>query len=87
MRCSSVVLDDLVIDCDGTVLRCCQDFTRAEPIATMADSSLREILFGAARQAHADMLDAAGHAASATCSRCFGDLVPDVERIVATLAI
>ena len=74
-RCSSAILDDLTIDCDGRVLGCCQDFTRAEPIGDMQTSSLAEIVFGAVRARRAAMLDAGKHAELATCSRCFGDIV------------
>ena len=82
MRCSSAVLDDLAIDCDGTVLRCCQDFTRAEPIASLAETPLREIVFGAARRRHAALLDQGRHAESATCSRCFGDIATEITGFV-----
>lgn len=79
MRCSTAILDDLVIDCDGMVLRCCQDFHRAEPIGSVAEQPLREIVFGASRRAHAAMLDEGRHAESATCSRCFADCVEELE--------
>ncbi len=79
MRCGSQVLDDLIIDCDGTVLRCCQDFRRAEPIGNLAAVSLRSVLFGAERRSHADFLDQGRHAESPTCSRCFADNMHDLE--------
>lgn len=82
MRCGSAVLDDLVVDCDGTVLRCCQDFERAEPIGSVAKQPLRDIVFGAARKAHADMLDSGGHLGSVTCSRCFCDNMYELEDFV-----
>ncbi len=82
IRCSSAVLDDLVIDCDGMVLRCCQDFRRAEPIGSLTEQSLRELIFGRARQAHAEMLDRGGHAGSETCSRCFADNFDAVQTMV-----
>lgn len=79
MRCGSAVLDDIVIDCDGTLLRCCQDFRRDEPIGNVADQPLREIMFGSSRRAHAHFLDQGRHAESVTCSRCFADGLDEIE--------
>lgn len=82
MRCPSSILDDLVIDCDGTVLRCCQDFERAEPIANASERSLHDIIFGSERRSHAALLDEGRHLESKTCSRCFGDPMDELASLV-----
>lgn len=83
MRCSSAVLDDLSIDCDGLVLRCCQDFRRTEPVGNVAEQPLREIIFGASRRRHADLLDGGRHAESPACSNCFADDLYETQALVA----
>ena len=49
------------------------------PSGNVTAQSLREIIFGASRRAHAAMLDEGRHAGSATCSRCFADCTHELE--------
>ncbi|WP_158743608.1 radical SAM/SPASM domain-containing protein [Acidisphaera sp. L21] len=74
IRCPPVIMDDLIVDCDGYVLVCCQDFKRVEGIGSFADSSFAEVISGAQRQAMRKLLAENRHEALATCSKCFGDI-------------
>ena len=48
--CGESVHDDLVIDWDGTVLACCQDFMRREVLGNINESSITEIYDAEARR-------------------------------------
>lgn len=74
IRCSPEVLNDLIIDCDGKVLTCCQDFRRAEPIGDLTCETLREVLTNARRKAVREIFACGRHTEMATCSRCYSDL-------------
>lgn len=74
IRCPSSVLDDLIIDADGKVLICCQDFERRESIGDLNEQSLFDILIGPRREEVSRIFDAGRHEKLATCSRCYADL-------------
>ncbi|HTV33790.1 MAG TPA: tetratricopeptide repeat protein, partial [Methylocella sp.] len=73
VRCLPEVLDDLIIDCDGLVLACCQDFRRLEPIGDLAKESLSEVLANAQRRKVRELFTHGRHAERTTCSRCYAD--------------
>lgn len=73
IRCPSSIMADLIVDCDGLVLNCCQDFSRIEPIGDLSRESLAETLASVARAARERQLAENRHGEIATCSRCFGD--------------
>ncbi len=74
IRCAPVIMEDLIVDCDGHVLICCQDFQRVEGIGSLATESFADVLMGMHR-AHTRKLLAEGrHQELATCSRCFADI-------------
>jgi hypothetical protein len=74
IRCVPEVMTDLIVDSDGRVLSCCQDFTRVEPIGDLARESFRETMLGVARAEFRRRLAEGRHAELVTCSRCHGDL-------------
>lgn len=74
IRCTPDVLDDLIIDCDGQVMVCCQDFERLEPIGAFQDSSLAALLADPRRLARRQLFAEKRHAELATCARCYGDV-------------
>lgn len=77
IRCAPDIMDDLIVDCDGTVLACCQDFQRRVPIGDLS-AGLRAALDDPRRSAFHQMLAGQKHATSPTCSRCNADLrTPD----------
>lgn len=92
IRCGPTVLNDLIIDADGRVMICCQDFQRIVPIGEMAASTLREVLADPRREDVRAKLAARRHDEIATCSRCYGDLraskkpVADAAGMMATTA-
>lgn len=68
--CRADVLDDLIVDCDGRVLICCNDFGREEPVGELAADSLAAVLAGARRRQIAKTLDAGAWREMKTCSKC-----------------
>jgi tetratricopeptide (TPR) repeat protein len=72
-RCPPVIMDDLIVDCDGQVLICCQDFERSEGIGNLHDESLAEVLIGLGRANAQKMLAEGRHEELSTCSRCYVD--------------
>ena len=73
IRCAPDIMNDLIVDCDGLVLSCCQDFERREPIGDLGRQSFTEMLADPRRAAFGAMLDEGRHGDAATCSRCNGD--------------
>lgn len=74
IRCAPEVMTDLIVDSDGRVLSCCQDFTRVEPIGNLSRESFRETMLGISRAEFRRRLAEGRHAELATCSRCRGDV-------------
>jgi MoaA/NifB/PqqE/SkfB family radical SAM enzyme len=74
VRCAPEALEDLIVDCDGLVLTCCQDFRRLEPIGDLTKETLAEVLINARRKKMRDIFSQRRHAEVSTCSRCYGDL-------------
>ncbi|MDB5366668.1 MAG: hypothetical protein JWM77_2595 [Rhodospirillales bacterium] len=74
LRCGGDIADDLIVDCDGTVLACCQDFQRLEPIGNLAQESFEETLTSLARNTLRKQMEQQRHGERTTCSRCFADL-------------
>jgi radical SAM protein with 4Fe4S-binding SPASM domain len=68
--CRADILDDLIIDCDGQVLLCCNDFQRQEPVGNLASESLAAVLDGIRRKQVAEILDNGAWATMKTCSKC-----------------
>ncbi|QJU58506.1 hypothetical protein HL653_12690 [Sphingomonas sp. AP4-R1] len=74
IRCAPEVMTDLIVDSDGRVLACCQDFERIEPIGDLSRAGFRETMLGVARAQFRQRLAEGRHAEVATCSRCHGDV-------------
>lgn len=74
IRCGPDVLDNLIIDCDGQILICCQDFVREEPIGSLTEEPLLQLLTNQQRRLVRRRFANGDHSEMATCSRCFGDL-------------
>lgn len=73
IACGPEAMNDLIVDCDGLVLACCNDFSRLEPIGDLRRESLFETLTGSARRARARSFANSEHARWRTCSRCEHD--------------
>lgn len=74
IACGPDIATDFIVDCDGKVLACCQDFSRLEPIGDLATESFKNTLKGLARRNFQKKMAEGRHDELATCSRCFGDL-------------
>jgi radical SAM protein with 4Fe4S-binding SPASM domain len=75
VRCNGGVVQNLIIDNDGAVLMCCNDFQRRERIGNVAEAGVIGALSDMRRTAAESRLDAGEHSSFATCSKCFVDLV------------
>ncbi len=73
VQCGPEILEDLIVDADGTVLLCCQDFERVEVLGDLSTQSVAQALTHARRLAVMDTLAKGEHACMKTCSKCFGD--------------
>jgi tetratricopeptide (TPR) repeat protein len=74
IRCPPEIMDDLIVDCDGQILICCQDFQRTEGIGSLQTESLADVLIGLHRANTRKLLAEGRHEELATCSRCYADL-------------
>ena len=77
IRCAPEIMDDLIVDCDGQVLICCQDFQRIEGIGSLAVESFADVLVGVHRENTRKLLAENRHTDLATCSRCYADIRGD----------
>ncbi|MHB8530039.1 MAG: SPASM domain-containing protein [Caulobacteraceae bacterium] len=69
----------LVVDSDGQILICCNDFRRAEGIGDLRRQSFAEALTCIQRWSARNMLREKRHSELATCSRCYADLPEAAE--------
>ena len=74
IRCSAAVTNDLIVDCDGAVVPCCNDFAREQPIGNLAIESFRETMTNLARRQFAGAMQMGAHDEIPLCTRCFGDV-------------
>ncbi|WP_162875388.1 radical SAM/SPASM domain-containing protein [Sphingomonas crusticola] len=74
IRCDAEVARDLIVDCDGAVLTCCQDFVREHPLGNLTVETFRETLTNLARNSFAQKMTDGRHDEISTCSRCYGDV-------------
>ena len=72
-RCGPRKAQDLVIDCDGKVLMCCNDFSREEVIGDLASESVADLLLNSQRRLMAKQFAGRRHDERATCARCHAD--------------
>jgi MoaA/NifB/PqqE/SkfB family radical SAM enzyme/transposase len=89
ISCAPDIFYNLIVDCDGAVLACCNDFSRVEPVGNLATDSLADTLAHQKRKAFADKLAAGCHSEISTCNRCRGDLpqsIPPIDQKLAAIA-
>lgn len=77
IRCSPNVVNDLIVDSDGLVMICCQDFERVDSIGDLSKEALAGVLTNMARRKVHEQFANGRHEELQTCSRCFGD--PRIE--------
>ncbi len=78
IACGPEIMDDLIIDTDGKVLMCCQDFQRIEGIGDMRESDLETMLADPLREITRGRLRSRKHDEISTCNRCYADNRGDV---------
>lgn len=71
--CHEEIIFDLIVDWDGTVLVCCNDFLRREPIGNIAETPLIEILSGHKRRRVFEALRDGRWQELETCRTCKWD--------------
>jgi hypothetical protein len=74
IACEPDILEDLIVDCDGLVLACCNDFSRQEPIGNFENCDLHAVLQDPRRREMRAKLANKGHDEIKTCTKCYGDL-------------
>lgn len=74
IQCPPELLADLTVDCDGTVVACCNDFSRELPVGNVANQSMIELLEDSRRQEMRRQLHEKRHNEISTCSRCRADV-------------
>lgn len=74
IRCTSTVTRDLIIDCDGLVVPCCNDFAREQPLGDLTKESFGALMTNLKRREFAEAMDGGAHDAIPLCSRCYGDV-------------
>lgn len=73
VACEPAVMDDLIVDCDGKVLMCCQDFQRHEPIGDFTTQTAEEVLGSMERFAARKRFAEGRHDEYSTCAQCSAD--------------
>lgn len=80
VTCQPQILRSLIVDCDGTVLACCQDFSRVDPVGNLVSETLAETLVSPRRLSFHDQLSRSCHKGMPTCRNCRADfVVPPME--------
>ena len=82
IACGPSIFYNLIVDCDGKVLACCNDFSRVQPVGDLSIDSLAETLVHRKRIAFRDQIVRGCHADIPTCNRCRGDIpnsIPPIE--------
>jgi len=78
IRCDARLARDLIVDCDGVVLPCCNDFAREQAIGNLAFETFRETMTSLTRRQFAEKMTRNEHDSIPLCTRCFGDVrTPD----------
>jgi len=67
-------LADLIVDSDGTVVACCNDFEREMPVGNLKVNTLIELLTDPRRLEMMRMLEEGRHDQISTCARCRADI-------------
>lgn len=80
--CSPTILADLVIDWDGSVVTCCQDFHRRTIIGDLTKESVREVLSNAGRQRAVEILNNKRWNEIETCASCKNDCETSILSLV-----
>ena len=71
--CGTDIFSDLVLDWDGSVLACCNDFEKLHPVGNLTTATIDEVLTSAERRAFQDRLAKGQWDRLPTCATCSWD--------------
>ncbi|MCA3417250.1 MAG: SPASM domain-containing protein [Roseomonas sp.] len=72
-RCGPDVHEQLIVDCDGKVLICCNDFRRVEVIGDLARQNLLDVLLHPERRRMVEQFATGRENERSSCSACYCD--------------
>jgi radical SAM protein with 4Fe4S-binding SPASM domain len=72
-QCRSDILRNFIVDWDGAVFPCCNDFHKMLPIGQLHDASVREVFDSTVRASFGERLDKGDWANIPTCRSCYWD--------------
>jgi radical SAM protein with 4Fe4S-binding SPASM domain len=84
-NCPREVAADLIVDWDGAVLACCQDFQKRKVIGDLKVESVRETLASPARKEFFEQMRDGRWQEVVTCKECFHDTAPTPVQITPRL--
>jgi radical SAM protein with 4Fe4S-binding SPASM domain len=74
INCEPKIFNDLIIDSDGAVVACCNDFEREVPVGNLKTNTLIELLTDPRRLEMIRLLEEGRHEEISTCARCRADI-------------
>jgi radical SAM protein with 4Fe4S-binding SPASM domain len=83
--CSEVIASDLIVDWDGAVLTCCQDFLKRNQIGDLQTQSLQEVFSSGQRKQLFESMRAGTRDDFVACRTCYFDPHEVMERELADL--
>jgi radical SAM protein with 4Fe4S-binding SPASM domain len=84
ISCEPKIFNDLIIDSDGAVVACCNDFEREVPVGNLKTNTLAELLADPRRLEMIRLLEEGRHEEISTCARCRADIrLPAEEAVMA----
>jgi radical SAM protein with 4Fe4S-binding SPASM domain len=72
-RCGPDVHEQLIVDCDGKVLICCNDFQRLEVIGDLSSQNLLQVLLHPDRRRMVEQFSSNRENERRSCQKCFCD--------------
>ena len=84
--CRSDILRNFIVDWDGSVFPCCNDFRKELSLGNLHHASLCDVLASSHRSKLGELLDAGDWASIPTCSKCRWDVGVEVGRQTAYLS-
>lgn len=81
--CSASLAEDLIIDWDGQVQNCCNDFPKASNHGRIGEQSVAQVLAGERRAEFTRLLRERQWMKVANCATCRFDFPPHTDAVVA----
>ena len=81
-RCGGQIMSNLIVDADGSVLACCEDFERTETLGNFCEETLEELLANASRKNFHDKLQSGEWSKLRSCSSCLLGDAAEMQRLL-----